>query len=77
MERNLEIFSTRLKELRNEKGKKQSEMAELLNCTVSHYQKVEYGKVNLPSLSLAALADYFEVSTDYLLGRTDVREVCR
>ncbi len=52
-------------------------MAELLNCTVSHYQKVEYGKVNLPSLTLAAPADYFEVSTDYLLGRTDVREVCR
>lgn len=77
MEKHLEIFSVRLKELRNEKGKKQSDMAEFLTCTVSHYQKVEYGKVNLPSLSLAALADYFEVSTDYLLGRTDVREVNR
>ena len=77
MEKHLEIFSVRLKELRNEKGKKQSDMAEFLKCTVSHYQKVEYGKVNLPSLSLAALADYFEVSMDYLLGRTDVREVNR
>ncbi len=77
MEKNLEMFSARLKELRKEKGKKQSEVADLLDCTVSHYQKIEYGKVNLPSLSLAALADYFEVSTDYLLGRTDVREVNR
>ena len=34
-----------------------------------HYQKIEYGQVNVPATTLCALADYFGVSTDYLLGR--------
>ena len=33
-----------------------------------HYQKIEYGQVNVPATTLCALADYFGVSTDYLLG---------
>ena len=36
-----------------------------------HYQKIEYGQVNVPATTLCALADYFGVSTDYLLGRRD------
>ena len=59
----------RLKLLRNERRLKQREMAELLNCTVQHYQRMEYGKVNLPSTTLIFLADYFGVTADYLLGR--------
>lgn len=66
-------FSARLKELRKEKGLKQTEMAELLGCRSNHYQRIEYGQINVPSLTLKFLADYFEVSTDYLLGRSDDR----
>ena len=66
-------FSARLKELRKEKGVKQKDMADILECTYNHYQQIEYGNVNIPSLTLEALADYFEVSTDYLLGRSDDR----
>ena len=66
-------FSVRLKELRKEKRIKQVEMAQLLDCTETHYQQIEYGHVNIPSLTLEALADYFGVSTDYLLGRSDDR----
>lgn len=66
-------FSTRLKELRKEKHLKQVEMAEILECTETHYQQIEYGHVNIPSLTLEALADFFNVSTDYLLGRSDDR----
>lgn len=66
-------FSARLKELRKEKCVRQKDMAELLECTFNHYQQIEYGNVNIPSLTLEALADYFEVSTDYLLGRSDDR----
>lgn len=66
-------FSQRLKELRKEKGIKQIEMAVLFGYTEAHYQQIEYGNVNIPALLLEALADYFEVSTDYLLGRSDVR----
>ena len=73
----LPVFSVRLKELRREKHLKQKEMAALLECTERHYQKIEYGEVNLPTLDLMFLADYFGVSTDYLLGRTDNREINR
>lgn len=73
MEIKMPGLSVRLKELRKEKGLKQAEMAELLDCRVNHYQKIEYGQVNIPSLTLEFLADYFEVSTDYLLGRSEVR----
>ena len=66
-------LSARLKELRKEKRVKQKDMAELLECTYNHYQQIEYGNVNIPSLTLETLADYFEVSTDYLLGRSDDR----
>lgn len=66
-------LSARLKELRKEKNLKQKDMAEFLDCTENHYQQIEYGNVNIPSLDLEALADYFAVSTDYLLGRSDDR----
>lgn len=63
----------RLKPLRMEKKITQKQMAELLDCTVQHYQRMEYGKVNLPSTALMVLADYFGVTTDYLLGRSDIK----
>ena len=64
-------FSNRLKQLRKEKKLKQSDMAELLELTTRHYQQIEYGKVNIPTLTWIFLADYFDVSIDYLVGRTD------
>ena len=67
----LKPFSLRLKALRKAKRKKQSQMAEVLGITSSHYQKVEYGQINISVTSLMTLADYFGVTTDYLLGRTD------
>ena len=60
----------RLKPLRKEKGITQKQMAELLDCTEQHYQRMEYGKVNLPATTVIFLADYFGVTADYLLGRT-------
>lgn len=66
-------FSARLKELRKEKSLKQVEMADLFGWTEAHYQRVEYGWINVSATTLEFLADYFEVSTDYLLGRSDNR----
>lgn len=70
-------LSVRLKALRQEKRLKQVEMAAFLECTEGHYQKIEYGKINLPTLTLIKLADFFDVTTDYLLGRTENRAVNR
>lgn len=71
----MELFALRLKELRKSKKVKQTEMADLLGITSRHYQDIEYGKINIPTLTLIALADYFDVSIDYLVGRTDNPEV--
>ena len=49
-------------------------MAELLNCVNRHYQKIEAGKVNIPTSTLITLADFFNVSVDYLLGRSNIRQ---
>lgn len=64
-------FSDRLKELRKAQKLTQSDMAIFLNVTVRHYQDCEYGKVTPNAIMLIKLADYFNVSTDYLLGRSD------
>ena len=70
----LQTMAERIRGLREQNGLTQKGMAELLGCTPSHYQKIEYGKVNIPTTTLAFLADYFNVSADYLLGRSDRRE---
>ncbi len=69
----LKIFGVRLKALRKERRIYQREMAELLKVTLRHYQKIEKGEINIPTVTLCTLADYFGVSTDYLLGRTEER----
>lgn len=65
----------RLKMLRKEKGLKQKEMADILGCTDRNYQKMEYGDINIPGLTLIQLADFFQVSLDYLVGRSEERSV--
>ncbi|MCI8809951.1 MAG: helix-turn-helix transcriptional regulator [Oscillibacter sp.] len=69
----LTIMGQRIKDLRNERKLKQSDMAKVLEVTPNHYQKIEYGKVNISAKDLYRLADCFDVSVDYLLGRTDHR----
>lgn len=71
MEKVMEAFGRRLAALRKEHQKTQVQMAKLLGCTDRHYQRMEYGYINVPSLTLMTLADYFHVTTDYLLGREE------
>ena len=69
------IFNERLKELRTEKGLTQVQTAEAISIAYRNYQRLE-ADGNLPNFSnFVAIADLFEVSLDYLAGRTDVREV--
>ena len=67
----LSSFAERIKPLRQEKHVTQKKMAELLGCTEQHYQKIEYGQINVPATTVIFLANYFDVTTDYLLGRND------
>ncbi|UXJ70798.1 helix-turn-helix domain-containing protein [Lysinibacillus fusiformis] len=65
------MLSIRLKALRTQQRKTQQEMADLLGITRQGYAKYENNLGEPDNSTLAKLADYFEVSTDYLLGRTD------
>lgn len=61
----------RFKECRNKKGVTQQDVADVLNITRAGYSNIENGKREPDYESLCKLADYFEVSIDYLLGRTN------
>lgn len=64
-------INEKLKLLRQSKNLTQSEAANLLNISLSSYQKYERDKNSItPSLeALVKLADFYHVTTDYLLGR--------
>lgn len=64
-------FEDRLTNLRNKRNISQYEVAEKLNVDRSRYCKWEQGKSRPSYEMLAQIADFFNVTTDYLLGRTD------
>lgn len=61
----------RLKELRINKNVMAKTMAEFLKITPRNYQRYEKGEIDAPASKLINLADYFNVSLDYLVGRSD------
>ena len=73
----MQIFSERMRELRTERGLKQREMAEICGVKLRSDQGYEYGKHYPEVPGLIPIAKFFDVSTDYLLGLTDKREVNR
>ena len=62
---------TKIKETRKLCKFTQKQVAERLQIAERSYQSIEYGKSKPTIENLIKLADYFDVSTDYLLGRTD------
>ncbi len=64
-------LSERIQEQRIEKGKTQQEMADFLGVKIRVYQYYESGGRKPTLDNLIVLADYFDVSLDYLVGRTD------
>jgi len=64
-------FTDRLKALRKAKNVTQVSVANAIGCIEQYYQKIEYGKIKPSYDKIELLADYFEVSTDYLLGRSN------
>ena len=64
----------RIRNLREDTDKKQQELADYLNIKQTTYSKYELGKINIPVEALIKLADYYDVSVDYLLGRTQQKK---
>ena len=63
----------RLKLLREEKKLIQKDIAKLLNVSIPAVNQYESGKRDMSTDTVIKLAEYFNVSTDYLLGKTDIR----
>ncbi len=60
----------RIRELREDNDLLQRQLAEYLNCSQVAYSRYELGTRDIPTEVLIALADFYNTSTDYLLGRT-------
>ena len=73
----MEIFAERIKNLRLERSLTQEAVGEIIGVKRYAVYSYEKGRACPEMKSLVALADYFEVSMDYLAGRTDKREVNR
>ena len=67
------MYQNRLRDLREDKDLKQKDLAELLNIHQTTYSDYELGRLNIPIGVLHTLADFYRVSVDYLLCRTNVK----
>ena len=65
------MYFQRLEDLRVDHDKTQIEIAAFLNMNRNVYWRYEKGVREIPAWTILKLADYYKVSTDYLLGRTD------
>lgn len=64
----------RIRDLREDRDLKQKQIAAYLMCDQSLYSKYERGERPLPLELADKLADYYGVSVDYLMGRTNVKK---
>lgn len=68
------MYQSRLKDLREDRDLKQKELSSLLSIHQTTYSDYELGRLNIPVSALHVLADFYNVSIDYLLGRTNRKE---
>jgi transcriptional regulator with XRE-family HTH domain len=69
------VFGKRLRKLRIERGITQEELGKVLNVSKKTISAYENGLIDPSTDTLSAIASYFEVSVDWLLGHTDIREI--
>ena len=63
-----------IRSLRIDNGYTQQQIADYLNVKQNTYSQYEVGTLNYSVNTLMKLADFYHVSVDYLLGRTDVKK---
>ncbi len=64
----------RIRDLREDNDLNQTQVAKILGMSQTGYSKYETGENDLPTSVLIKLADFYNVSIDYLLGVTDERK---
>ena len=65
------VYFQRLRDLREDMDMNQTQVAELLHTSQTVYSRYERGFQTIPVEHLLILADFYKVSTDYILGRTN------
>ncbi len=68
------MYQNRLRDLWEDRDLKQKDLAQLLKVHQTSYSDYERDRLNIPVSVLHTLADFYHVSTDYLLGRTNTRK---
>ena len=61
----------RIRDLREDRDLSQEQVAQMLGMSQTGYSKYETGENDIPTAVLLKLADFYQTTTDYLLGRTD------
>ena len=61
----------RIRDLREDRDLTQRQMGEMLCCSQRVYSNYERGDIDIPTGILIKLADFYDLSVDYILGRTD------
>lgn len=61
----------RIRDLREDRDLTQKQVAAMLGMSQTGYSKYETGENDIPTHVLIKLADFYQTSTDYILGRTD------
>ena len=69
------MYFPRLRDLRVDHDLYQKDVAKLLNTSQTVYSRYERGFQTIPVEHLIILADYYHTSTDYILGRTNKKEI--
>ena len=67
-------YLQRLRDLREDMDLQQSDIAKILKTTQPQYSRYETGERELPVRHLVTLADFYNVSADYILGRTNRKD---
>ena len=65
----------RIQDLRTDADLSQKQLSEILHISQRSYSHYETGSRNIPVEMLIRLANYYDISVDYLIGRTDKKEM--
>lgn len=69
------MYFQRLRDLREDRDMNQTQIAKLLFTSQTVYSRYERGALTIPVEHLIILADFYNVSTDYILGRTSKKDM--
>ena len=68
------MYYKRIRELREDNDVLQKDIAKLLNTTQQHYSRIENGTTEITADRVVALAKFYNVTSDYILGLSDKKE---